>query len=101
MPNQWVKVVKSNNPASPNIGRVCPVKHGRPALEYGRDEWTGNMAEIPAYTTVNPEKFIVRGPRSLKGSRLHLTASCVELLGPDECARLDAEHGMTGRESES
>lgn len=101
MPNQWVKIVDAGSPDDPNLGRVCPVKHGRPFEKHARDTRTGGISSGMVYSVIDPERFLVSGPYHAKGNGCYALASCVELLGPDECARLDREHGMTGKESES
>lgn len=97
MPNQWVRFTEKNYP---NFGKVRAVRRGPPHDEYVRDSWTGELYRAKAYTVVHLGDSIV-GPNRSSCPVYCVTQSDCELLGPDECARLDAEHGMTGKESES
>lgn len=91
MPNQWVKITDESRL---NFGRFAPVRHGRPD-ENGYYLHLWDLGEFRRRGWDMPHVY--RRPDSMP---IYAVAKHVELLGPDECARLDAEHGMDGTEGE-
>lgn len=95
-PNQWVRVTKKD---SPNYGKVCAVEHGRPVTVAAVDSWTGRGVTGPHYPVIYPGSLI-GGPLCVFATQIATPAAHVELLGPEECAALDAEYGLTPKDGE-
>lgn len=99
-PNQWCKVINAKeNGFSGNIGKCLAVESGPPTTRVVWDgtkiksalaftiKHMGNTSPDPAYKPI----------MGLTGIDL-VEAHRVELLGPDECRRLDAQYGLDGAE---
>lgn len=90
MPNQWVRVTERT---ATNYGKVCAVEPGMPVEKQSRCIWTGREYVEPGYIVTHAGNLSF-GPLYDPNKLKFIPSEFVELLGPDECARLDKEYGL-------
>lgn len=94
--NQWAKIVAPRVFPDPYAGKIVPVKLGAPSLTLVRDITTGAVERVKAYDCL-PCTASILGITGIE--EISVVASSVELLGPDECARLDKLYGLDADET--